>query len=77
MQSAWHRNNLEKLRASQKRLKESLLGKPKNEMREVLNKLANQYLIGLSKLALFDEQYEICQVVQELINERTKVSSVK
>ena len=70
MHSTRHRQNLKKIRASQKRMKEFLRGKTKNEMREVLKDLASEYLSGLSRLALVNEDYEICHVVQQLMNER-------
>jgi len=72
MHSTRHRENLKKIRASQKRMKEFLKDKTKSEMREILKDLASQYLSGLNKLALRDEHYEICQVVMELMNERAQ-----
>ena len=72
MRSTRHKQNLKKIRASQKRMKDFLRGKTKGEMRQVLKDLASEYLSGLSHLALLNEDYEICQVVLELMNERTE-----
>lgn len=70
MRPTRHRQKINKVHASQKRMTHFLKGKAKAEMKEILKGLANDYLGGLSRMALIDEEYEICQAVHELINER-------
>ena len=66
---------MRKLLASHIRLREFLTGNTKEEIREILKDLANEDLVQLSRMAVPNEDYEVCQVVQELLNERERIKS--
>ena len=51
------------------------MGMDKVEIREILKDQDNEHLIQLSRMAMLNEDYEVCQVVQELLNEREKIKS--
>jgi hypothetical protein len=66
---------MKKLLASHTRLREFLMDRTKEEMRGILKDLTSESLKQLSRVAMPGEDYEVCQVVQELLNERKKIKS--
>lgn len=51
-----------------------LKGKDKEDMKEILRELDRSSLHVLCEMSLPDEDYEICQAVQEVLNEQASKS---
>jgi hypothetical protein len=54
------------------KLRMFLKGKSKEDMKEILRELDKPSLIVLCEMSLPDEDYEICQAVQEVLDESKK-----
>jgi hypothetical protein len=52
-----------------------LKGKDKEDMKEILRELDSSSLHVLCEMSLPDEDYEICQAVQEVLKEQEKKES--
>jgi hypothetical protein len=57
-------------KAVKSKLRIFLKGKNKEEVKDVLRELDKQSLHLLCEMSLPDEDYEICQAVQEVLNEK-------